>query len=317
MKNLVLANTAQLYKNNYMKILSKDFKRNAELYLMVIPIVAFYIIFSYVPMYGIIIAFKDYVPIKGIIGSQWVGLVHFKDFISSYYFLRVLKNTVWISICSLIVGFPAPIILALLINELKSKIFSRAVQTITYMPHFISIMVICGIIKIFTSDTGIISSILSIFTGTKINLLNQPQMFVPIYVLSGVWQEVGWGSIIYLSALASINQELYEAATIDGAGRWKQTLHVTLPGIAPTIIILLILRMGSMLNVGFEKIILLYSPAIYETSDVISTFVYRKGLLEFNWSYSTAVGLFNSLINFLLLFVANKISRKVNETSLW
>lgn len=297
--------------------LRKDLRVNKSVYIMFLPVLIYYIIFHYKPMYGAIIAFKDYTPIKGIMGSEWIGFKHFIDFFSSFYFRRVLRNTLVISFSTLLFGFPAPIILALLINELKSKVFSRTVQTITYMPHFISMVVICGMIRTFTIDSGIINDIIAFFGGERVTLLGQPKLFVPVYVLSGIWQEVGWGSIIYLAAMAGIDQELYEAAKIDGAGRWKQTLYVTLPGIAPTIVILLILRMGSLLNVGFEKIILLYSPATYETADVISSFVYRKGLQEFNWSFSSAVGLFNQVINFVLLISANWFSRKVNESSLW
>jgi putative aldouronate transport system permease protein len=299
------------------KRLAADIKSNADLYLMIIPVLLFYIIFHYGPMYGASIAFKDFTPAKGVFDSPWVGFKHFESFFKSYYFIRILKNTLFISINTLIFGFPAPIILALLMNELRSKVFSRTVQTITYMPHFISMVVICGMIVQFTKDTGVVTTFLSYFGLAKENMLNNSALFVPVYVISGIWQEVGWGSIIYLAALMGIDQELYEAAKIDGAGRWKQVLHITIPGILPTIIILLILRMGSMLNVGFEKIILLYNPSIYETADVISSFVYRKGLLEFNWSYSSAVGLFNSLINFTLVVLSNKISKKATETSLW
>jgi putative aldouronate transport system permease protein len=205
----------------------------------------------------------------------------------------------------------------MLINELKNRVFTRTVQTITYMPHFISLVVICGLIRSFTADDGVITYVFSIFGAEKVSMLNRSELFVPIYVISGIWQGVGWGSIIYLSALQSIDVQLYEAATIDGAGYLRQAWHITLPGIMPTIVIMLILRVGHLMGVGYEKIILLYNPAIYETSDVISSYVYRKGLLEFNWSFSSAVGLFNSVINFLMLMTANKISRKVNETSLW
>lgn len=284
---------------------------------MILPVLAFYILFCYKPMYGAIIAFKDFMPMKGIAASPWVGFQHFKDFFGQYYFLRILRNTVTISLASIIFGFPAPIILALLINELKSKIYMRFVQTVSYLPHFISIVVICGLILDFTRDTGAISYFLSLFGVDKVSMLSKPELFVPIYVTSGIWQEVGWGSIIYLAALTSIDQEKYEAAKIDGANKWKQVLHITIPGIMPTIVIMLILRLGSIMNVGFEKIILLYNPGIYETADVISSFVYRKGLMDFNWSFSSAVGLFNSVINFTFLLVANWLSRKVNETSLW
>lgn len=295
----------------------RDFIKNKEIYFLAIPVIAFYIIFHYAPMYGALIAFKNYTPSKGVMGSSWVGLRNFKEFFSSYYFWRLVKNTLFISLNSIIFGFPAPIILALLINELRTKWFTKIVQTITYLPHFISLVVICGMIKDFTSDTGIINYIMSFFGGQNYNLLNYPKFFVPIYITSDIWQGIGWGSIIYLAALMGIDQEQYEAASIDGAGKWKQTLHITLPGILPTITIMLILRLGNILNVGFEKIILLYNPAIYETSDVISTYVYRKGLQEFNWSFSSAVGLFNSVINFIFLVSSNWLSKKFNETSLW
>lgn len=297
--------------------LKEDFQRNRALYLMVLPVLAFYIIFHYVPMYGAIIAFKDFSPMKGIWASEWIGFQNFKDFFGSMYFVRVLFNTLNISFSTLIFGFPAPIILALLINELRSKVFSRTVQTVTYMPHFVSLVVICGLIKEFTLDTGVVNQVLSVFGWKPVSMLNKPELFVPIYVISNIWQEVGWGSIIYLAALTSIDPQLYEAAKIDGAGRFKQLIHITIPGILPTVVILLILRMGRLLNVGFEKIILLYNPAIYETADVISSFVYRKGLLEFNWSYSAAVGLFNSIINFVMLWSTNWISRRLKGESLF
>lgn len=304
-------------KSSFFSRLKIDFLKNKELYFIIIPVIIFYILFHYTPMYGAIIAFKNYNPAKGVMNSQWVGLKHFQDFFSTYYFWRLLRNTLTISITSLVVGFPAPIILALMINELRSRAFSRTVQTVTYMPHFISTVVVCGMIVNFTRDTGAITTFLSYFGFPKETMLNNQGMFVPLYVISGIWQEVGWGSIIYLAALTGIDQELYEAAKIDGANRWKQTTKITIPCLVPTIIILLILRMGNMLNVGFEKIILLYNPTIYETSDVISSFVYRKGLQEFNWSFSAAVGLFNSVINFTLVIASNWISRKASETSLW
>ena len=317
MNNVVRSKIKPSHRNKLGKTIRKDFKNNKDLYLLALPVLAFYFIFHYKPMYGAMIAFKDFVPIKGIVGSPWVGLKHFQDFFGSYFFLRVIKNTLTISVTSIVLGFPAPIILALLINELRKKVFSRIVQTITYLPHFISLVVICGLIKEFTSDTGLISTILSIFTGRAENLLNFPKYFVPIFVGSDIWQGVGYGSIIYLAALSGIDQELYEAASIDGSGKFGQLINITIPGILPTIIIMLILRIGGVLNVGFEKIILLYNPAIYSTSDVISSLVYRKGLQEFDYSFSSAVGLFNSAINCLFLFSANWLSRKFNDTSLW
>ena len=294
-----------------------DFQRNKSLYLMVLPVLAFYIIFHYAPMYGAIIAFKHFSPMRGIFGSPWVGLTNFQEFFQSYYFWRILKNNLVISVSELAFGFPAPIILALLINELKNKYFTRTVQTITYMPHFISLVVICGMIKDFTLDTGVINVMLKTFGWQPVTMLNKPELFVPLYVISGIWQQVGWGSIIYLAALAGIDPQLYEAAKMDGASKLRQIWHVTLPGILPTIIVLLILRMGSLMSIGFEKIILLYNPTIYQTADVISSFVYRKGLLEFDWSFSAAVGLFNSLINFALLISANWLSKRVQGSGLW
>lgn len=295
----------------------REFRYNKELYLMLIPVLLFYLVFHYKPMYGAIIAFKDFVPVKGILGSPWVGMQNFIDFFNSHYFSRILTNTLIISFSSIVFSFPAPIILALLINELKSKRFASFVKTVSYMPHFISLVVICSLIIDFTGYNGIITKAMELFGFDNTSMLTKPGLFVPIYVLSGIWQGVGWGSIIYLAALSGVDQEQYEAAKIDGANRWKQTLHITLPGIIPTIIVMLILRLGNVMSVGYEKIILLYNPVIYETADVISSFVYRKGILEARWSYSAAVGLFNSTINFLFLVTANWISRKVNNSSLW
>ncbi|MFE5324523.1 ABC transporter permease [Paenibacillus sp. NPDC056579] len=299
------------------QILTRDIIRNKYIYLMMLPGLLYYIIFHYVPMYGATIAFKHFTPVAGIWGSEWVGFKHFQEFFRSYYFVRIIKNTLLLNFYSLLFGFPAPIILALLLNELRKQWFKRTVQTLTYLPHFVSIMVICGLLVDFTSKNGLINDIIVWFGGSRDNLLMNSDLFRTIFVSSGIWQEIGWGSIIYLAALSGIDQELYDAAKIDGAGRWRQMLNVTIPGIMPTIIILLILRIGHMMDVGFEKIILLYNPSTYETADVISSFVYRKGLVDANYSYSAAIGLFNSLINFILLIGANKISRKFSDSSLW
>lgn len=295
----------------------KDFKANRAVYLMALPVILFFIVFSYIPMTGLVMAFQKYSPQLGIFGSEWVGLKNFTDFFGSYYFLRLLKNTFLLSFYDLIFAFPAPIIFALLINEVRNRYFKKAVQTISYIPFFISLVVIAGLIIDFTSSKGIITSIVSLFGVEKSNLLGNAQYFRPIFIGSNIWQNLGFQSIIYIAALSSVDQELYEAAVLDGAGRWKQTIHITIPSISSTIIMLLILRMGSMLSVGFEKVILLYSPIVYDTADVISSFVYRKGLQEFNFGYSTAVGLFNSLINFILLIIANILSRKYAEKSLF
>lgn len=295
----------------------KDFILNKYAYLMILPVIAFYLVFAYLPMYGAVIAFKDFSPSKGILGSEWVGFKHFYDFFTSKYFGRTVGNTLHISIATLVFSFPAPIILALLINELRINWFKRCVQTISYFPHFISLVVVCGMIKDFTLDTGLINDIIAFFGGERVTLLNQPSLFVPIYVISDIWQSVGWGSIIYLAALTGIDQQLYEAGRIDGAGKWKLMLHITLPGIVPTIITMLILRIGNIMSVGYEKIILLYNPMTYRTADVISSYVYRMGLQNMDFSFSTAVGLFNSVINFVLLMFSNFLSRRMNGNSLW
>lgn len=302
---------------NSSSLTKKDWQRNWSLYLMVLPVLAFYMIFCYKPMYGALIAFKDFSPRLGVMGSPWIGLENFMDFFQSRFFARTLINTLRISITTIIFGFPSPIILALLINEIKNKLFVRTVQTITYLPHFISLVVICGMIRDFSVENGILTNMLVIFGAEPQNLLNNPSLFVPIYVVSDIWQNIGWGSIIYLAAILGIDQELYEAAVIDGAGRWRQTFHITLPSIMPTILTLFILRMGAVMSVGFEKIILLYNPRTYEAADVISSFVYRAGLQEFRYGFSTAVGLFNSVINFIFVVGANNMSRKFNEVSLW
>ncbi|MGG1552834.1 ABC transporter permease [Paenibacillus ferrarius] len=297
--------------------LLRDIRSNKLLYVMLVPVLLYYVVFHYVPMYGAIIAFKDFSPRLGIWGSDWVGFEHFQAFFTGPYFWRTMKNTVLISFYQLLFGFPAPIVLALLLNEIKHALFKRTVQTVTYMPHFISLIVICGILKDFTSSEGVINDIVAFFGGTRETFLLDPSFFRTIYVSSGIWQNIGWGTIIFLAALTGIDQEQYEAARIDGAGRWKQMLNVTLPGLMPMIIILLILDIGRMMNVGFEKIILLYNPGTYETADVISSYVYRVGLQDFNYSFSSAVGLFNAVINFALLISSNWLSRKFNETSLW
>lgn len=295
----------------------KDWKRNRSLYLLVLPVILFYVLFHYKPMYGAIIAFQDFNPRLGVSGSDWVGFDQFVRFFTSPYFGRLVRNTLLLSVYGIIFGFPAPIILALLLNELKAMRFKKTVQTVTYLPHFISLVVVTGIIKDFTQSTGLINDIIVMFGGVRTSLIQNPALYRTIYIVSDIWQGIGWGSIIYLSALSGVDQQLYEAASIDGAGRWKQLIHVTLPGIAPTIVIMLIMRMGQLLGTGYEKTILLYNEATYETADVIASYIYRVGILERNWSYSTAIGLFNSVINLALLIVTNKFSKRVSETSLW
>ena len=260
---------------------------------MILPVIIYIAVFCYKPMYGVIIAFKNFRPAVGIMDSPWVGLKHFITFFNDYNFWRILKNTFSISALSILFGFPAPILLALLINEIRNTKFKRAVQTISYMPYFISMVIICGLIKTFCQSDGIITDLVVALGGERVNLLASKNWFYPIYIISNIWQNIGWDSIIYLAALAGIDQEQYEAARVDGAGRIRQIISVTLPGLMPTITILFILKMGNILNVGFEKILLLYSPTTYEVADVISTYVYRIGILDANFSYSTAIGLFN------------------------
>ena len=298
--------------------LGRRIAKYKHIYIILLPVLLYYLIFCYLPMAGNIMAFQKYSITKGIFRSKFVGLANFKSFLTAYNFWQVMRNTLLINIYDLAIGFPAPIILALLLNEVRHIRFKKAVQTITYMPHFISTVVISSMILSFVSSDGLINQIRAMFGGESISYMIMPQYFRTIYVVSNVWQTIDWGSIIYIAALAGVDQELYEAATIDGAGRWKQMLNVTLPGIAPTILILLIMRIGQLLSIGYEKIILLYNPTVYETADVISTYVYRRGLLEGgNYGYSAAVGMFNSVINFILLASANKISRKLSGSGLW
>ncbi|QNK59378.1 sugar ABC transporter permease [Paenibacillus sp. PAMC21692] len=293
--------------------------KNRSLYIMLIPVVLYFIVFHYKPMYGAIIAFKDFKPFLGIGDSPWVGFKHFQQFFESYFFVRILRNTIVISLYQLIFGFPAAIILALLLNELKNQIFKRFVQSISYLPHFISLVVVCGMLIDFLQPDGIINrSLLAIgVIGEPINFMILPEWFRLIFVGSGIWQSVGWSSIIFLAALSGINPSLYEAAAVDGAGRWRQMLSITLPGIMPTIIILLIINIGNFMVVGFDKIILLYNSATYETADVIGSFVFRRGITEANYSFTAAVGLFNSVINFTLLVLVNQLAKKKAESSLW
>lgn len=295
----------------------RDFKTNYFVYILALICLSYYFIFCYAPMGGILIAFKNYKPTKGIWGSQWVGFKYFEQIFSSYFIVRLFRNTLLINVYDLLFGFPAPIILALLFNELTSTKFRRVVQTVTYLPHFISQVVICGIIVTFLSGDGLVNQILNMLGKESVIFLQNPRYFRTIYVGSGIWQNVGYGTILYLAALSNVDPQLLDAAAIDGCNRFMRVWHVTLPGITPTIIIMLILRIGNMMNVGFEKIILLYNPSTYETADVLSSFVYRYGLLEGNFSYSTAVGLLNSVINFTLLVAVNYISRRVSEISLW
>lgn len=305
-------------KETFSKRVWKNVKTHPLLYVMVLPAVIYFLVYHYYPMYGMIISLFDYVPTKGIWKSDFVGLKHFKAFLSDPYFFRTMRNTLSINLLLLVFGFPFPVIFAILLSELRSEKLRKVTQTVTYMPHFISTVVICGLMLDFCKSDGMISGIVTALIGQKsFNLFSKSAYFQPLYVLMCIWQEFGWDSIIYFAALAGIDQALYEAADIDGANRWKKIVHVTLPGIAPTIVILLIMRIGNMMTLGWDKILLLYNPMVYEKADVISTYVYRIGLMNFEYSFATAVGFFNSVINFILLITANAVSRKINDTSLW
>lgn len=298
--------------------LLRSLRKNGDLYLLILPVVIYYIVFHYIPMYGVQIAFKDFIASKGIAGSPWVGLKHFERFFDSYYFWRLIRNTLGIGLYELIVGFPIPIVLALMINEVRSKLFKKTVQTVTYAPHFLSTVVLVGMLMIFLSPQhGIVNQIIRAFGGESVSFMTEPGWFKTLYVFSGVWQQMGWSSIIYLAALTGIDPQLHDAAKVDGASRLQRVWHINLPGILPTIVILLILNIGSVLGVGFEKVFLMQNELNMDSSDVISTYVYRSGIVGAQYSFSAAVGLFNSVVNFILLVTVNYIARKVGQASLW
>lgn len=294
-------------------------KNSAWLQLLMLPGLIYFIIFKYIPMYGVVIAFKDYRIVDGIFGSEWVGLKHFLAFFNNPYAGRLIRNTLIISAYSLVFTFPLPIIFALLLNELRPLWYKRFVQTVSYLPHFISLTAVIGMIVMFVSPSqGIVNKLLhSLFGVEPIHFLAEAKWFRTLYITSEVWTGLGWSAIIYIAALSGVDMELYEAAAIDGATRVKQMIHVSLPSIKTTIIVLLILRLGGMMSVGSERVLLLYNTLTYETADVISTYVYRRGLTYFEYSFATAVDVFNSVINIMLLVIANALSRKFAESSLW
>ncbi|NMA95120.1 MAG: sugar ABC transporter permease [Clostridiales bacterium] len=301
-----------------LKKLRRNIKRDRYLFLLASPILIYFFIFNYLPMYGAIIAFKDFAPGETILSSQWVGIRWFREFFHSVYFVRLIKNTFLLSALGLLFNFPVPIIFALLLNEVQKEKLKRSVQTISYLPHFVSLVVMVGIMSNFLSPTdGIVNNFLVRLGFEPINFLGESSWFRALYIGSGIWQSFGWNSIIYMAALTSIDPNLYEAAKIDGCNRWKEIIYITIPGLMPTAIMLLILALGNLMNVGFEKIILMYSPATYDVADVISTYVYRRGILSAQYSFGSAVGLFNSIINFTLLLTVNRISRKVTQIGLW
>ena len=304
-------------KRSWGSIVARDFRANRAVYLMALPVIAYFIIFNYIPMTGIIMAFQKFQIKKGILGSQFVGLDNFARFYNSPYAWRLIRNTLLISFLGLLFSFPLPIVFALCLNEVRNAKFKKLTQTISYLPYFISIVVVVSILFDFCKSGGVLTRLAEVFGWKGGALISSPEWFRTLYIGSNLWQHLGYNSIIFISALAAIDPQLYEAATIDGANRWQQTLHVTLPGIVSTIVVLLILRLGSIMSVGYEKTILMYSPATYETADIIGSYVYRVGLLDADYSYSTAINLFNSLINLLVLYVANRFSRHISSTSLW
>ena len=298
--------------------LQRHFAKEWQIYVLLAPMVIWFLVFLYKPMYGLQIAFKDYSVFKGISASPWVGFEHFFTLFENDQFLRAIKNTVMISGASLIFGFPVPIILALMFNEILNAKFKRTAQTIVYLPHFISAVIIAGIvITAFSPSTGVVNLMLNALGYDSVYFLTKPEWFRTIFVGTGIWQEAGFSSIVFLAAIAGVNPSLYESAVVDGASRWQMMWRITLPCILPTILIMLIIRIGNILEVGFEMIIMLYQPATYETADVISTFIYRQGIQAAQYDLAAAAGLFNAGIAFILVMVANGISRRVSQTSLW
>lgn len=295
----------------------KMFMKQKYLFLMVLPGFILVFIFRYMPMYGVIIAFQDYNVFKGVWASEWVGLKWFRLFLDNPMALRVFRNTLILGLYNIIFAFPLPIILALLLNELKVEWFKRTIQSITYLPYFISVIIIVGMFKELASLNGLFNQILLFFHIDAINFFGRPEFFRTLFIGSIVWQTLGWGTILYLAALTNIDPALYEAAHVDGANRWRKTLHITLPGMIGTILILLILTIGNLFDADFQRVLLMYNPATYSTADIIGTYIYREGLENARFSYGTSVGLFVSVISFVLLIIVNKISQRYSENSLW
>ncbi len=291
--------------------------RERYLWLIALPGILWYAIFTYGPMYGLVIAFEQYSPARGILGGPWVGFQWFLQFFNSQFCWQLIRNTLLLSIYSLIFSFPAPILLAILLNEVKCGWFKKAAQTISYLPHFISTVIVVGMVVNFLAVDGPVNALIQMSGAEPVNFMAKPEWFRTIYIASGIWQGIGWNSIIYLAAISGIDSQLYEAATVDGASRLRQIWSVTIPGILPTITILLIMNVGNILSVGYEKIILMYNSATYETADVINTYVYRRGIGIGDFSFGAAVGMFQSVVNLIVILAANTVSRKVSETSLW
>lgn len=307
----------ELIKNRNKNKFLKRVRQSKWLYLMFLLPFVYFIVFKYGAMAWLVIAFENFNAFKGVFASDWVGLKWFKTFVSDPYFWNIVKNTIVLNLWMLVFCFPAPILLALMINEVKNKWFQKFTQTVSYLPYFLSTVVVCGFITNIVASDGLVNQILNMLGLEKISFLMEPQWFRPIYVISELWQNCGWGSIIYLAALAGVDQQLYEAAAIDGANKWRQLWHISIPGIASVISIQFLLTVGRLLTVGYEKIILLYNGATYETADVISTYVYRRGLIEANYSYGAAVSIFQAVIALILVITANRAARKIGQTSLW
>lgn len=300
--------------------LRTDLIRHRWIYVMAVPVLIYVLVFFYYPMYGQLMAFKDYSPRQGILGSAWVGLDNFAEFFNSPYFGRLIRNTIMIGLLTLIFNFITPILFALFLNEVTSSKLKRMVQTATYLPHFISLVVVCGLLVDFFSREGLVNQVLiglGMSQSSAANYLGEPSFYWFIYVLSDVWQNFGWGSIVYFAAITNVDPQLYESADLDGAGRMRKMWSVTLPCIAPTAIVMFIMAVGSVMNVGYEKTILLYNSQTMSVADIISSYTYRMGIVDGDYGYATAVGLFNTAINFVLVLITNKISRYVSETSLW
>lgn len=299
------------------RVLTKELKKNWVLYLMMAPALIYFLLYCYFPMFGLVIAFQDYRVGDPFIGGKFVGFKHFVDFFQSYYFRRLIKNTFLLSLGVLIFGYPVPLIFALLLNEVRSLKFKKLAQTVTYLPHFVSLVVICGLILDFTKMDGLINTMIKTFGGQPIAFMTKPEWFRPVYIISDIWSSFGWNSIIFMAALLGIDPEQYEAAALDGANHLKKMLYISIPGIAPVIMTTLLMRLGRVMSLGFEKVFNLYNASTYETADIISTFVYRQGILNANYSSAAAIGLFNAVINLVLVVAANRISKKLTESSLW
>lgn len=291
--------------------------RDRYLYLIMLLPLVYFIVFQYIPIYGIVLAFKKFDISLGIMDSPWVGFQYFEEFFSNAYSWTLIWNTVALRLWHLALGFPAPIVLALLLNEIRQEKFKRLVQSSSYLPHFISLVVVCGMVVTFLASDGPINSIIAYFGGQPVQWMQRPEFFRPIYIFSGIWQDAGWTSVIYLAALTGINTDLYEAAVMDGANRFQRLLYITIPGIAPTVMVMFLLRVGQLLTMDFQRVLLLYTPSTYETADILGTYIYRRGIISADFSFATAVGLFQSVVGLVFLLGANGIAKKLGQTSLW